>query len=215
RGSGEAAGTSGRGEWDDRSAHGTAGRSDHDRLPWAQSCLTHESDVGGPGRVQHRGRLGGVDAIGQTVQPIGRCGDEFGERALTTVVAEAVGPHPIARAELLGRLADGDDRTHEITTDDEREGQRCGKGAGADEEVDVVDLAGLHPHEDLRRARLGNGQVADSDVLDPAGGIDEGGAHVLWTVHPLTSVPAYSRHCPSYSPPSYGQVIDHAGQLPR
>src|SRR5699024_10312835 len=28
-------------------------------------------------------------------------------------------------------------------------------------------------------------------------------------------VPAYSRHCPSYSPPSYGQVIDHAGQLPR
>src|SRR5699024_3585184 len=203
----------GRGELDDRRAHGAAGRSDHDRLPRAQSCLTHESDVGGSGRVQHRGRLGGVDAIGQTVQSLGRCGDEFGECALTTDVAEAVGPHPIARAELLGRLADGDDRTNEITTDDEREGQRRGKGAGADEEVDVVDLAGLHPHEPLRRARFGNGQVVDSDVLAPAEDVDEGGTHALWTVHLLTSVPWYFRHRPSYSPPSFGEVVDHAGQL--
>src|SRR5699024_2820373 len=114
-------------------------------------------------------------------------GDTFGERALTTVVAEAVGPHPIARAERLDRLTDGDDGAHEVTADDEREGQRGGEGTGADEEVDVVDLAGLQPHEDLCGCRFGDGQVSDTDAPRLAEGVDEGGSHVLWTVHLLTS----------------------------
>lgn len=77
--------------------------------------------------MQDRGRLGRVEAFGKRVKPFDRCNDEFGERALATLIAEAVGSHSIARPEVLGCFPDGDEGTHEITADDERERHRSGK----------------------------------------------------------------------------------------
>ena len=110
--------------------------------------------------MQDRGRLGRVEAFGKRVKPFDRCNDEFGERALATLIAEAVGSHSIARPEVLGCFPDGDEGTHEITADDERDRHRSGKAPGPDEEVDVGDLAGLH------RTELSTGGNALDDARD-------------------------------------------------
>jgi hypothetical protein len=114
------------GELHDRGADIARASAADDRLAHLQAGLAVEPKAGGGRGVERGDRRDGVGTVREGIQPLDGDRDTLGERALATVVAQAVAPHAIADREPFCARTHLDHGADEIPADDEREWRRRG-----------------------------------------------------------------------------------------